>query len=1053
VAQGSNSTQSIAPNQAIETGPVRQTTQINSTGQIGQADQTGKSTQIAQPGLASDVTAQQAGSAQPQGVHERRGGGEASAGGALSAARDQGRQGEGDRSQGQGGGRGSQQREENAHKHQAVAVDPNVRDAATEGTGKSSSAGSAGKPSITDKLGAALDEASLWGSVDKARALDLSLDSRATLERLARGLDKAAYDESSVGAVVAAFIADRDKVAGRIGDLERDAKQKLEHFPGKEESASFTRADLASVRSLIDTNALKAAEAVQVMREASADHPGNPQLASMLAALGDVVAQLQKSRDLRDALEIIIERPEALVPTLPVYSIEAERLSQVEWLPNGQATGSILLTRVQNGDLQRARLDVARTVEGDVVMGRLEAPMFRALDIRGRATHEFIQVAHGLWDRATPYGAEPSRDLVEVRSLLARGRGSLGEGAVGLAQSTFDQVLSADPENLTALMGGARSRLAQGDITGAVQMASRAARLAPDNAETLHLHGVVLKGAGLADEAAGVFAHAEQLLSERMSGPLFGNPVFWERDDLVLRAQVLVELGRHTASQAFLDRVIAESPNDREARETLGAVLLAQGLGEAALREYAKAHELSPQSSTALLGMARAEQMIGRVEEASWSYLQAAQVSFKKGQYHQAISIYTELLEVAPGHCHALTGLGFAYDRLDCAHEAADAFTRAGQAARAEHRQQDALRNFDYALERMPRHVVAQVGRAEVLLALGDTAAARACFDRVLNIEPDNLPALIGRGEVCLATWDYNTAADYFDRVIEIEPTHTRALLLSARAYLSAGAPNLAVFNLDLAQQFTPDDVEVTLLRAQCDLKLGNSAQALTGFETVLAQMPENEEAQSGRLMVLSQRTQGKGESVEQLIEVAEALLAKGSLREASERFERAAGLASDSPVAWKGLGQAHFGLKQFEASRQAFLECLKFSPEEPVAIMGAAQAALAVNDFVTAHALFEAARESSPMNLQAVLGSGNALLGDKRFDEALDCFATALQIDEQNLDAFLGKGEAHLAKGEIDAAQRSFAYALGIEPGNARALSGAQVVMRMMSTPDRLLA
>jgi tetratricopeptide (TPR) repeat protein len=215
------------------------------------------------------------------------------------------------------------------------------------------------------------------------------------------------------------------------------------------------------------------------------------------------------------------------------------------------------------------------------------------------------------------------------------------------------------------------------------------------------------------------------------------------------------------------------------------------------------------------------------------------------------------------------------------------------------------------------------------------------------------------------------------------------------------------------------------------------------------------------KLLGVAQRLQGKdalaalGRASELLPKDAEAqgnfgaaLLDRGSLAEAEQRFRTALALAPTSPLAHYQLGTTLYRLGRFDAAMASYRSALDLDPGSAATHfeLGNAAWALGLND--VAMASYGAAIDRNPEHVGARVNLGNGLLALGRRDEALAQYRAAIAIDPGRAAAHNGLGNALSELGRVEDAAASYLRAIELQPDFAKAHINLGLVQRSLVRP-----
>jgi tetratricopeptide (TPR) repeat protein len=198
----------------------------------------------------------------------------------------------------------------------------------------------------------------------------------------------------------------------------------------------------------------------------------------------------------------------------------------------------------------------------------------------------------------------------------------------------------------------------QGDSPRALEHATRAARLAPENALAHGLRGLHLLQARRVEEAAAAFAEAVRLQPE--------NPDLWAN-----RGTALLELGRASAAVAAFERAVALAPERPRSHAQLANAHLFAGNYATAVGYLEAARDRDPGEPGHRIALANAHRQ-NRDPGAAIAVLQAAgrdlgdsgrfeeplgYLHLVQGDLGAAARHYRKALALDPGEANALLGL------------------------------------------------------------------------------------------------------------------------------------------------------------------------------------------------------------------------------------------------------------------------------------------------------------------------------------------------------------------------------------------------------------
>ncbi|MDB5364065.1 MAG: hypothetical protein JWO51_5362 [Rhodospirillales bacterium] len=240
----------------------------------------------------------------------------------------------------------------------------------------------------------------------------------------------------------------------------------------------------------------------------------------------------------------------------------------------------------------------------------------------------------------------------------------------------------------------------------------------PDHADSLHLLGLILSGAGQAEQAIRLIGRAIEINPD---GAHYHNSL----------GNAYHGLGRLPAATEHYRRAVALRPDSAEIVSNLGTVLREQGDAPEAVACYRTALRLSPCSADVLYNLANALADLGNVKEAEASYRACiarrpdyAEAYYNLGnllidlrRWRDAEAAYRAVIAHVPEHPAALNNLGTVLQEL-------------GFPAEAERRYRQALRL-------LPTYADAHYNLGCICQVDGRLDEAAACYSRALAIDPD----------------------------------------------------------------------------------------------------------------------------------------------------------------------------------------------------------------------------------------------------------------------------------------------------------------------------
>ena len=222
--------------------------------------------------------------------------------------------------------------------------------------------------------------------------------------------------------------------------------------------------------------------------------------------------------------------------------------------------------------------------------------------------------------------------------------------------------------------------------------------------------------------------------------------------------------------------------------------------------------------------------------------------AFNKGDFSLTAEILTKLLGRAtlalPYRVIALRWRGDTHRLMRHDQQALADFDEALQldpqnalayASRAEtllwmERYDEALRDFDQAISIDHGFVWAIARRGELYRRRGQNELALADFDQAITLDPNLSWAIANRGELHRTMGQLETALTDFDRAIKLNPTYAWAIASRGQIYRKLGQFEKALTDLNQAVDLNPDYYWAMGSRGQAYRKLKQYDEALADF-------------------------------------------------------------------------------------------------------------------------------------------------------------------------------------------------------------------------------
>lgn len=385
-------------------------------------------------------------------------------------------------------------------------------------------------------------------------------------------------------------------------------------------------------------------------------------------------------------------------------------------------------------------------------------------------------------------------------------------GRLDEAETGYRQLLVERPDDAEVLHLLGILRAQRGDLPEAFGLVTRAVELAPDSAVCQHTLGEMYLGEGKLEEAAQAYEQARQLnpnLASAHSG----------------LGQVALLRGDIGSAESHFRVALRADENDVQAVAGLGNIALARGDSARALQLLTQAAELAPDDPMIQTSYARAmldEGMLDFAAKALDNALSAkpdyplaqalrADVHVAKGDIAAALPVYESLLARGEQVGAVRAGLG--------------------DIARAQDRHDEAIAQYDEALRVQPDLHHAAIRRADSLARSKRVVQAIDDLRRHIAHHPDGLKAYIALASLLSQIRRRDEALAVWDAAEKRWPNDTNVKALHALELDRAGRTDEALAKAELAAA-SPRPA-IAILRARGALLAGDPAAAVQRLQGI----------------------------------------------------------------------------------------------------------------------------------------------------------------------------------------------------------------------------
>jgi tetratricopeptide (TPR) repeat protein len=535
---------------------------------------------------------------------------------------------------------------------------------------------------------------------------------------------------------------------------------------------------------------------------------------------------------------------------------------------------------------------------------------------------------------APPLRAQTAESATQ--SLLDKAHALEVRGRMDMAAQTWQQVLLADPNNVEALAGLARSAKLSGNPALAGTYLDRLRAISPSDPNISRVQNMGSQANQTAElQQAGKYAASGQYAQAmKIYRQVFGDtPPQGEWALAYYETESATEDGRPHAI-AGLQALIQKYPADSRYQVTLGRILTYNPKTRAEGRQYLERHPNDPQAVEALrqslvwdsanpasaadiraylakhndaqlaqalrnqpkASAARAPQTPEEIAEASASRSrnveeQGAYSALNAKNLPEAELRFKAILAKDPGNARALAGMG--YVRMQQSNFG-------GAISFLEQAKQDGARDagLDAALENAQFYSVMSQG--STALTENDLTTAEQQYRSALTLRPTSAEALEGLGGTLLKAQQPGPAVEVFERYVKLKPTAPAAWRGLFMAQYNAGNAPQAL----LTERRIPTTVRTLLMRDPDFLRSLASAYSSVGRDADAQRVLHS-------ALELPFPPGARGLQAETQLQYASLLQQANHLDQAAGLFKQVLAADLSNIPAWQGLVRVQHAMKE----------------------------------------------------------------------------------------------------------------------------------------------
>lgn len=298
-------------------------------------------------------------------------------------------------------------------------------------------------------------------------------------------------------------------------------------------------------------------------------------------------------------------------------------------------------------------------------------------------------------------------------------------------------------------------------------------------------------------------------------------------NDLRRQIDALYDAGRYQEAIPSLDALLVRQPRDIEAHIKRGNCYARLNQPERALVDYDWVIRFRPAFAPPYLDRGIAMVMLGRLD--------LAQADFTRVLRLYAASPWTTdpaSTAYDSSWNYASIAMPENFDRTG--RQRSIAHCGLGQVLRRLGRNEEAIVEYNLALQLYPYDANHYVGRAGAQAALGRFDPALADYDQALRMAPGNAHAIAARAELLARMGQAPRALDDLTQALRIDPGDVRARRVRAGLLSTVGRHAEALAELDMVLKAAPGDVGALKDRGGVLVRMGRPREAVAVLDEAI---------------------------------------------------------------------------------------------------------------------------------------------------------------------------------------------------------------------------
>ncbi len=448
------------------------------------------------------------------------------------------------------------------------------------------------------------------------------------------------------------------------------------------------------------------------------------------------------------------------------------------------------------------------------------------------------------------------------------------------------------------------------------------------------------------------------------------------------------------------------------------------------------------------------------------------------GLFDSAIKLFTQVIETNPSS-DAYQGRGVAYRALAKLDEAigdfdhaieldptnAAAYNSRGNAYSDKRDYDRALADYDQAIKLNPQYTIAYNNRGLAYSNKGEYDKAIVDYTEAIRQNPKYVDAFNNRGNAYSDKHDYDRAIADYSSAIKLDPNYSLAYNNRGLAYYDKEDYDRAILDFNQAVKLDPRYAAAFNNRANAYRLKNNLDQAIADYSAAIAINPRYAIAYNNR----GYTYRLKGNLDHAISDYTEAIKSdpkyalaynnrgyayrlKGNLDQAIADFTAAIGINPKYALAYDNRGDVYRAKGEYDKAIADYTSAIELDPKYTAAYIDRGNVYYDKGDYDSAIADYTAALKIDPKYALAYKNRGDGYRAKGDYSKAMADYNQAIALDPKFVDAYMGRGNAYYDVNDYDHAIADYTTAVTINPKYAPAYNNRGNAYRAKGNLDQAI-